>query len=267
MIIEWEGTFGYGDASRAINHAMFRKHIMMEPIEGISFVWWADRVYGNPHIKYHPDDPESIMERVEFICNYFDTAHEFEITHQYKPPWKGRLHHRPRESPAYECAWWATQNPFIKSSPPKYKKIVIWTPANNVDDLDSDYKTSHKDPLSLDDWDNLYSVINILYEPIYEVVYVSYRDPIGVLFDHINTADICIGYEGIGNLIARAMWKPMIVFTEDNDLSALTSGPWATLLKSPTDILMDIENEIETQYNEIVKQERIFCGLKEQLSK
>lgn len=77
---------------------------------------------------------------------------------------------------------------------------------------------------------------------------VNYRMPVDYVFRTIATSSFCIGYEGMGNVIAYNYRKPMVVFSESPIISRNTSGPWAHVTPRFTQDLVDnLDNIIDEQ--------------------
>jgi hypothetical protein len=136
---------------------------------------------------------------------------------------------------------------------PTTQKIVCWTPTYNVDCLTDDPGTAYKDPLSsFGGWDMLDTFMRNVYLPDHpgtELVYVGYRDKVSDVLEHIRTSTLCIGYEGIGNVIARQHWKPLITFSSQRAMSNITSGPWAKITPRFSRVFDDLYAEMTSQQN------------------
>lgn len=265
--IEWEGTFGYGDIVSAINHALLRQHIHQEEVT-LTLNWFADRQY-EVDKKYHPNDPETVGERAWFLIKRFDRNNDINVKFEKKPPWRGKPQYRPKFlNRMYEDKWYGTMNPHIKPRPQTFKNIVIWTPETNVEDPFDDYGTRYKAPLSVNDgWRTLRNTVETMYGDQYDIRYVNYRMSVSEAVYNIDTADICIGYEGIGNVLAKSMWKPMIVFSDQKAMTDITSGPWAQIENTLSNSIMNLEDIMSNQRQNIKLAENSFCSLIERLSK
>jgi hypothetical protein len=122
--------------------------------------------------------------------------------------------------------------------------IALWTSKNNIDNLHYHPRRKFKDPIQHDD------IMQALSFSEARIEYVSYREPIHTTFEKIRTASICIGYEGIGQLIAKNYYKPMITFSRGN-ISKYTTGEWGVITDKLDDRLLNIEQEI-TRQNDII---------------
>lgn len=229
--VEWEGTYGYGDIVGAITNAIrYNKDLVIN--------WHKDQKYFPPTQRYDENDPETIMERFNFIVSqYHGTVN---IKHQVKEKREYRFLAR-----ADEFKWYGTIAPTVKQ-PEVTDTIVVWHPLNNKDKLCLDWGTQYKDTLTSQEWQTLF---NLLEDET--VVQVSYRDPIEHVFESIRKAKLCIGYEGIGQVIAKNYWKPLITFSDRPELSTITGGPWSHITPRLDNSIMNLEETIENQLRQI----------------
>lgn len=159
--------------------------------------------------------------------------------------------------------WWGTQHPYITPTQNYDQKIVIWAPTLNVDDPTLDAGTKYKDPLTVNnEWSEFFKMVDLIWKPSYDIQYINYRMPVRETLQHIKEADLCIGYEGIGNIIARTYWKPLVTFSSWNPMSRFTSGPWAKILERVNDYLMDPTYIINDQLGKIEQAEQEFWNNK-----
>lgn len=259
MILKWEGTYGYGDAINAVTNALWQSY-QLDDVVNLEMQWHIDRSYYPPTQKYHPNDPETILERFDYILKSFKGHERINVSHhdrvfKYKDEklrfkWYPRWH----QGRPYSAQWDTIKDPIDNGY------ICLWEPSQNVDSVHRTFATSFKDPLSRDGtWDRLYKCLEG-----YEVRRISYRMPIDEVFETIRGARYCVGYEGIGQLIAKNFWKPMTTFIYTNDVgyrnvAKMTSGTWASKTESP---LVDIEDEIKRQLPIINKEKRLFNNIK-----
>jgi hypothetical protein len=77
---------------------------------------------------------------------------------------------------------------------------------------------------------------------------ISYRD-LGSekIFETIAGAKLCIGYEGLGNMISRLYRKPLITFSKSKYLSRLTGGQWCLVTDKVENHLYNIADIVSTQ--------------------
>lgn len=257
MDLGWEGTFGYGDVAGAIANACWHAHMKGSPVN-LHMFWHTDRKFYPPSNKYHPDDPESVLERVEIIKQMFIGHENVNLIHrdytwegedeQYRPKFK----HRWKEGQWYGTVW----DTNVETSDQGY--ICVWHPLNNVEQVVKDPHTCYKDPLSMNNtWQELFDKLKG-----YDVRYVSYRDPIQQTLDTIAGAKLCIGYEGMGQVLAKNMWKPMVTFSMLSQVSYITSGPWVQIDDKPGRWLKDIDGLVARQHRGIKECQRRFEELK-----
>jgi hypothetical protein len=226
----WEGTYGYGDAVGAITHAL------RNDFDELVYMWYDDRKYYPPTQKYHTDDAETILERVEYINKQF--VGEVNIRHDYlkgngDPVNRVRFVNR-RNAEDWKETVWKT-----KEQPEDHGYICAWTSTNHKDNLKESFLTSYKDPVPSE------MIVAMLEKVDREVRYIDYRMPISEVFDSIRNSSYCVGYEGIGQVIAKNYWKPMITFSR-GIVSQTTSGPWAYITERIPDSFSDINYTVET---------------------
>lgn len=103
--------------------------------------------------------------------------------------------------------------------PEKGNHIAVWTTKTNLTQV-----ADWKDPIGPDKMEDLFNHLDSQGEDIQRI---SYRHSIEHVFETIRTAKFCIGYEGIGNLIAQSYRKPCLVYSKNQYHSRVTSGMWA----------------------------------------
>lgn len=126
--------------------------------------------------------------------------------------------------------------------------IAVWTTEHNKTPVDT-----WKDPVG---WESMEAYFKNLKKMGQKLKYVSYRDEPEYIFETIANAKLCIGYEGIGNLISRMYKKPIIVFSQHDYLSRVTSGNWALVTREINSSLHDIDGIISKQKFEQTKDMR-----------
>lgn len=262
--LEWEGTYGYGDVIGALTNAKWQQHIMGEPVKLI-VNWYTDRAYYPPTQKYHPDDPETVMERFEYIAERIGTdgiiiEHRDVVytgEERDRPKWKNRWNIR---------EWYATTWEFdLPVTDEGY--ICIWDGQTNKDNIRQNFSTRWKDPLGEVGWHELYVQLDRVGMPYKRV---SYRQPIDEVFRTIAGSSWCIGYEGMGQMIAKCMFKPMVTFTDLKDHGAIntsrnSSGEWARLTNHLEGWVLDPEPLYQYQSANIVVFKNRFHALQDML--
>lgn len=257
----WEATYGYGDILGAFANAQLH-HLKSGEDVNLKFRWYDDRPWYNHDEKYHPDDAETPMERLNKIhamCHYANKIH---VSHEYL---KGDPDNRDRyDNRLYTNKWYGTVaqlliHPYIEDE--DEHKVVIWDPRNNKDRVDN-----KKSSLSDKQWDWIMRELKSKYP---NHVVVDYRMPVEDVFWHIATATLCIGYEGMGNVIAKSFWKPMIIYSYNTKVGRVTSGPWAVFdnkHKKPFTCEAPIGGPANTQLPAIKSAKKRFSKLLKELN-
>lgn len=205
--VRWRGTWGVGDAMQALNcchNYSFhnKKKVNLE-------MHWE---HGEDYL-HHPDDPETIIQRMEWIHNQYHRQDDVTLTHVYNSDLfehgnvnpnnkKDRFYFDsnafdPKESAPND--WVFKPEAFV----PKKKKIVIWTPHYN-----SEPPRKWKRFLTKDDWG---VIISSLRWEGWILVELTYRTPIKDVFKQIQEADFIVCYDGMWHYIARNFGKPLFV--------------------------------------------------------
>lgn len=117
--------------------------------------------------------------------------------------------------------------------------IAVWTSQNNLT-----LPFPWKDPVG---WRKTEKYIENLEKEGHKIKRVSYRDDSEYVFETIANAKLCIGYEGMGNLISQMYRKPIIVFSRNDYLSRVNSGFWALVTTEINKSLHDIDKIIKLQ--------------------
>lgn len=203
--IRWKGTVGIGDSMYGLNIAYMRSFVNQKPTTiDIHYFFPKDDIY-------HYEDPEPLIERVEYLRSRFlwkdivkvNYIFNSEDTKLYQHKYYNVKRHRFSELYRY----WSF-DPTLNTTP-KYGKIVLWRPTNNLRQQLSGYKM----PLLESQWQKL---IDILGYFGYDVVEIDYRTPISEVVYHIRTCECCISYEGMWHYVSKNFFKPHIVFSSSN---------------------------------------------------
>ena len=251
----WEGTYGYGDAIGCITNALWIDHIgaargkvSAEDTKRVLVRWHKDRKWCPPQKKYHPDDPETILKRWMSIKEFFvghEKIHYHMVDYDYNGPARDRRSYEHRWNTQQ---WWSTVWEH-KFNTYDGGYICMWVPEHNVDNLTDEYGTAYKDPLTIhgtskeNQWPRLMSSL----ERRGVVKYINYRMPVEEVFETIAGASICYGYEGIGQMIAKNMWKPMVTYSGLDSVSKRTGGPWQFITDTLHEHDLDIDRVIQLQ--------------------
>ena len=128
--------------------------------------------------------------------------------------------------------------------------IAVWTTELNRTPV-----RVEKDPVG---WHTMEMYLKKLERNGHKLKRISYRDNGKKIFETIANAKMCIGYEGMGNVISRIFRKPIIVFSKLPYLSRVTSGQCAHVVKNVEPELYEIDSLIELQKKIIEKS--VFGG-------
>lgn len=247
----WEGTYGYGDAVSCITNALWRNHIASRSNTKVLVQWHTNRKWYPPQRKYHPDDPETIIDRWNIIKDYFIGGEQIDYM-MGDLEYQGNERDRPRFKHRWNVnQWWSTLwDHKFEMHDGGY--ICVWIPSHNVDDLTDEFGTRYKDPLSAvrvnrDDPSNQWPTLISSLEKQGAVKYIHYRMPVEEVFKTVAGASICYGYEGIGQVIAKNMWKPMVTYSDLTSVSSRTGAPWQTINHRVTDDDVNVDWMIDLQ--------------------
>lgn len=248
-MLKWEGTYGYGDIVGAVTNAMWRYQRTGD--NELTFMWYTERPWHPPEQHYDANDPESIIERVNYIISSFKGTQELSIKHEVIEGKAHRFENRWKSN-----QWWATMWD-TEIQPVDDGSIVVWHPFNNVDDLRKEGSgTAYKSPMSRYTWSKVTHALEMSGR---RIEYVNYRMPIHEVFDKISKAHLCVGYEGIGQLISKSFWKPLITYSNQKKLSHVTGGPWSLIdNKYNENVLHDIPSVVDKQLGNIDHCRKIY---------
>jgi len=209
----WKTTPGVGDLMYGLNAAYFRSFILQKPVN-LNLHW-----YHSPDFLYHFEDPETIVERFEYINSFYirDEAevhidHVFNSTDHalYSRRWIGytdkKFNTPPGKKRIRDNQW--LFRPEVRNRPTVNRKIVLWRETFNAQQ-----PRRFKRTYEADEWLN---IIDLIEAQDYKITEIDYRTPIREVFYHIITAEAVICYEGMWHYIANNLAKPMIVLTRDN---------------------------------------------------
>jgi len=226
--IEWKGTPGIGDAMYGLNIAHMRAFIIQKPVT-INIHWYHPKEF-----YYHFEDPETIIERVDYIHTKYMWSHMVHVQHTFNSDDLKLYAQRYRNVNRLEkdplARYWMFNPKYFSNVDPR--KIVIWRPSFNADT-----PRWFKLPLNDDEWIN---IIEKLKNLDYLVVEIDYRTPIREAFYHISSAKFCLSYEGMWHYVAKNLFKPHLVLGDDSVTKWHT--PFA-IMKNPKQI--PIEKKIK----------------------
>jgi|TARA_B110000908_G_C10210727_1_gene430082 hypothetical protein len=205
--VRWRGTWGVGDFMHSLNvchNYCFYNNTKVN----LEMHWQHDEDY-----RHHPDDPETIIERMSWIHDQYYRQDDVVVTHVFNSDLfqsgntnpdkqKDRFYF---DSNAYDPSS-APPNDWVFKPEvylPKKKKIVIWTPHYN-----SEPPRKWKRFLTKDDWAG---IIKLLRWKGWILVELTYRTPVRDAFKQIQEADFIFCYDGMWHYIARNFSKAMFI--------------------------------------------------------
>ena len=205
--VRWRGTWGIGDSMQALNACHNYAHT-----NGFTVNLEMHWSHGENYFE-HPKDPETIVERTNWIHTQYHNKELVNLTHVFNSDLfpsgnvnpdkqKARFYF---DSNAYDPNGGPPNDWIFKaqSFTEKKRKIVIWTPTYN-----SKPPRKWKRFLTNDDW---CGIIKLLSWEGWNTVELTYRTPIKDAFKEISEADFIVCYDGMWHLIARNFAKPMLI--------------------------------------------------------
>ena len=231
-LITWRGTPGVGDFMWALNCAhnyCYHNNIKVN----LEFHWEHDE----NHL-HHFEDPETIVERLEYLHNFYHHKDDVTVTHVFNSDgrytdWSynddlvseddGNVRIAAIRRPNKSRFWFQSDKYSDKEgSPPPdsnwifredafrdidKNKIVIWRPTFNAE-----VPRTWKRRLTNDDWDD---IISSLRQAGLYVVELTYRTPVSEALYHISTCRLILSYDGMWHYIARNLCRPMVVVSDE----------------------------------------------------
>ena len=231
-LVTWRGTPGVGDFMWALNSV--HNHCYNNNIKAtLEFHWEHDEDY-----LHHFEDPETIIERLEYIHNFYHRKDDVTVKHVFGEKtrysdWKfsddfvkmddgrtriaainrGEKNRFWFQSGTYTDEmggttprpnWIFRQDAFMETD---QKKVVVWTPTFNAE-----VPRTWKRILTKEQWDDI--IRSLVGAGLY-VVELSYRTPVREAMYHIATCRQIVCYDGMWHYIARNFCKPMIVVSPE----------------------------------------------------
>ena len=198
--VQWRTGVGYGDFVTGLGYA-FSSSIKYQMPVNITFHWNHEKDF-----LYHPLDPESLVDRCNYIHSTMINNNMVTVNHIYNSNPKFRFFNQLDEFNPCHGLWYS--NLEQKES----NIVVLWSSQKNVE------KTTHdKDP-ALEYWD---MIKYYLYEKGFDVREVTYRTPVRKLVELINVCKFGVGYDGLAHQIFKYIWKPLIVFCKRISLNRI----------------------------------------------
>lgn len=231
-LITWRGTPGVGDFMWALNSAHNYAYNHNKKVN-LEFQWEHDEDY-----LHHFEDPETIIERLDYIHNFYHRQDDVYITHVFNArgrysDWKysddlrmqenGRLRNvanakqknrfwfqsgtytDERGGKAPDTDWIFRQDAFSDKIIPN--KVVIWTPM-----LNAEVARTWKNFLTAEQWDD---IIASMRQAGLDIIELTYRTPISEAVYHIRTCRQIVCYDGMWHYIARNFMRPMVVISNE----------------------------------------------------
>lgn len=174
-----------------------------------------------PNFLYHPDDPETIIYRTNWIHKKYHQNERVKLAHCYNSDlfrfkfWdtkKIRVNFVDREitdqrerdgqtGAWYNSNWMFKRSELISAKP---KKIVVFNSRHNAEP-----PRRWKRFVETEDWLQIMEDMREKWK--YNVVELNYRHKIETAYRQIQTADAVICYDGMWHWIGRNFCKPMII--------------------------------------------------------
>ena len=213
--VTWRGTAGVGDFMWALN--VCHLYAYQNNVEvNLEFHWPHE-----PDYLYHFEDPETILERLDYINKFYHRRGDVDISHR----WNGESdRYEPvtdkNRNVEYKTRYWFESGKYLDSGPPppnewlfrqdafktrNQKKVVIWRPLFNAET-----PRLWKRRLTNDHWEG---IIKKLRREGMKVVELTYRTPVSEAFYHLSDARLVICYDGMWHYIAKNFATPMIVIS------------------------------------------------------
>ena len=205
IVVDAWTTHGVGDFMFVLNRVHWLRRTQIsnhkKPIK-LNFHWY----HSEDHL-HHPEDPETIVERCDWIAPFYKNHRSIEINHvfnstdevlkQQRFRFQG-LKNVPRHM--HDNIWSFRMNSFGKED---RNKVVVWRPLHNAEPA-----RAWKQVVINDMWNE---AIDLLKGMGYSVVELTYRSSVREAIYHINTCHFVVCYDGMWHYIAKNWFKPMIV--------------------------------------------------------
>jgi hypothetical protein len=235
-LITWRGTPGVGDFMWALNCSHHYAYYQNKKVT-LEFQWEHDEDY-----LHHFEEEETIIERLEYIHNFYHRKDDVEVTHVFNA--YGRYRHRPyaedlrlqpdgrlrqivnnnpknrfwfesgyytdepgSQIPLNDWAFRFTAEELENFRDSNRQTVVVWTPIENAE-----VPRTWKNFLTYDDWQ---CIISILRQGGLNVIQLTYRTPIREAMYHIMNCRLVLCYDGMWHYIAKNLSKPMAVISTE----------------------------------------------------
>jgi hypothetical protein len=231
-LVTWRGTPGVGDfmwALNSVHNYCYKNNIKVN----LEFHW----EHGEDHL-HHFEDPETIIERLEYLHNFYHRKDDVLVTHVFNAygryrDWKysddlvpdknGSVRIAAISRPEKTRFWfesgfytdetggaipdsdWIFRKDAFRDI--DKKKVVIWRPTFNAE-----VPRTWKRQLTNENWDD---IIRQLSAEGLHVVELTYRTPVSEALYHISTCRQIVCYDGMWHYIARNLSIPMVVISTE----------------------------------------------------
>lgn len=274
-LITWRGTPGVGDFMWALNSAHNYCYQYNTKVN-LEFQWEHDKDY-----LHHFEDPETIIERLEYIHNFYHRKDDVYVTHVFNAhgryrDWKysddlimnedGRLRQIAKNKNKNRF-WFQTDvySDEVGGLPPKTdwifredaidqeyvkNKVVIWRPIFNAE-----VPRTWKNFLTVQQWDD---IISLLRQGGLNITELSYRTPVSEAMYHISTCRQILCYDGMWHYIAKNYMKPMIVISNEGVTNyhtphCLRASPMSDENNNIFDLIKDLPEMLGTSKRKAIK--------------
>lgn len=207
--LRFRGTWGVGDALLALNIA---HHYSWQNNKKVHLeMHWE---HGEDYLE-SPDDPETIIQRMEWLHDQYHCKDDVKLTHVYhsnlfvsgnknSDKTKKRFYFDSgfSDDDGYPKNHWVFKKELFRGRRVK-KKIVFWTPTYNTEP-----PRKWKRFLTNDDW---WCIIKLLRREGWILKELTYRTPVKEAFEEIRDADYVICYDGMWHYIAKNFAKPIFI--------------------------------------------------------
>ena len=204
-VFRGRGTPGIGDAMMYMNVAHLYAYKNKTNVE--LEIYWNH----SEDFLYHFEDPETIIERVDYLHQFYlhkdlvNITHKFNIIdnnlEKYRMTLNGKscIQYKTPEGKILKGlnSTWAFDPKF--KLPTIKNKVVVWRTLFNAE-------TPRRWKLLQGD-----SHIKLLRGNRFNVIELDYRTPIREVMWHINTCEFVVCYDGMWHYVARNFFKPMMV--------------------------------------------------------
>jgi len=247
-LVTWRGTPGVGDFMWALNSC--HKYAADQNVSKINLEFHWE--HGEDYL-HHFEDPETIIERCDYIHNFYHDKDRIEIHHifnadgRYKH-WKfaddivtdpnGERRIAAKSHGIEKARFWFQSgyyNDATGSTAPDndwifrkdafrdivQDRIVIWRPTWNAEK-----PRTWKRQFTNEDWERLIMDLKMMGFNVYEL---GYRTPVREAMELISTSRLVICYDGIWHYIAKNFARPM----------AVVSGEGVTKYHTPNALRMN----------------------------